>query len=60
MTACCAGVDEVLEAYRTALGQLEQDVLEEPTLPVSHLHLQLMDVRARATGSHSHFPKRRT
>ncbi|KAK7116694.1 gamma-tubulin complex component 4-like [Littorina saxatilis] len=37
----CRGLDQVLTDYRNALLSLEQEILRDPHLPVSHLHYSL-------------------
>ncbi|XP_071096786.1 gamma-tubulin complex component 4-like [Haliotis cracherodii] len=39
--AFCHGLDEVLQDYRQLLLQLEQDIIADPHLPVSHLQCTL-------------------
>ncbi|PVD20069.1 hypothetical protein C0Q70_20563 [Pomacea canaliculata] len=39
----CCGLDQVLQDYRQALLDLEQEILRDPHLPVSHLQYKLQD-----------------
>ena len=54
--ALAAGVDEVLDEYRDCVAQLEQEVVAEPTLPLSHLRFRLSEVGGRGPTLASHSP----
>ena len=52
MRSFCRGLDLVLTDYRDALLSLEQEILRDPHLPVSHLQYSLQEVMLTALKLH--------
>ena len=52
MRSFCRGLDLVLTDYRNALLSLEQEILRDPHLPVSHLQYSLQEVTLTALKPH--------